>query len=118
MTRQKKETVSKKTTEVVVDKKPRAHRWRPGTVARREIRKFQQSNELLLRKLPFADLVRSITHEFHKDLRFQDGAFHLLQQSCERYVIRVLKCANELSCHAQRVTVFPRDILLAHQLTQ
>ena len=33
------------------------HRFRPGTVALREIRKYQRSTELLIRKLPFARLV-------------------------------------------------------------
>ena len=33
-------------------KKP--HRYRPGTVALREIRRFQKSTELLIRKLPFS----------------------------------------------------------------
>lgn len=37
-------------------KKP--HRFRPGTVALREIRKYQKSTDLLIRKLPFQRLVR------------------------------------------------------------
>src|SRR5882757_5130882 len=39
-------------------KKP--HRYRPGTVALREIRRYQKSTELLIRKLPFQRLVREI----------------------------------------------------------
>ena len=50
-------------------KKP--HRFRPGTVALREIRKFQKSTELLIRKLPFQRLVREIAQEYKSDLRFQ-----------------------------------------------
>jgi len=34
-------------------------RFRPGTVALREIRKYQRSTDLLLRKLPFSRLVRA-----------------------------------------------------------
>ena len=49
-------------------KKP--HRFRPGTVALREIRRFQKSTELLIRKLPFQRLVREIASEFKNDLRF------------------------------------------------
>ncbi len=49
-------------------KKP--HRYRPGTVALREIRKYQKSTDLLLRKLPFQRLVREIAQEFKADLRF------------------------------------------------
>ena len=36
-------------------KKP--HRYKPGTVALREIRRYQKSTELLIRKLPFQRLV-------------------------------------------------------------
>ncbi|PON69750.1 histone H3/CENP-A [Parasponia andersonii] len=50
-------------------KKP--HRFRPGTVALREIRKYQKSTELLIRKLPFQRLVREIAQDFKTDLRHQ-----------------------------------------------
>ena len=53
-------------------KKP--HRYRPGTVALREIRKYQKSTELLIRKLPFQRLVREIAQDFTTDLRFQSTA--------------------------------------------
>uniref|UniRef100_A0A3Q3X0L3 Histone H3 n=1 Tax=Mola mola TaxID=94237 RepID=A0A3Q3X0L3_MOLML len=52
-------------------KKP--HRYRPGTVALREIRRYQKSTELLIRKLPFQRLVREIAQDFKTDLRFQGG---------------------------------------------
>src|SRR5580692_752679 len=58
-------------------KKP--HRYRPGTVALREIRKYQKSTELLIRKLPFQRLVREIAQEFKTDLRFQGSAVLALQ---------------------------------------
>merc|ERR1739848_518736 len=53
-------------------KKP--HRFRPGTVALREIRKYQKSTDLLIRKLPFQRLVRDIAHEYKTELRFQSSA--------------------------------------------
>lgn len=40
-------------------KRPR--RYRPGTVALREIRRYQKTTELLIRKLPFQRLVREIS---------------------------------------------------------
>uniref|UniRef100_A0A3Q0RUW1 Histone H3 n=1 Tax=Amphilophus citrinellus TaxID=61819 RepID=A0A3Q0RUW1_AMPCI len=55
-------------------KKP--HRYRPGTVALREIRRYQKSTELLIRKLPFQRLVREIAQDFKTDLRFQSSAPH------------------------------------------
>uniref|UniRef100_A0A3P8Q2M4 Histone H3 n=1 Tax=Astatotilapia calliptera TaxID=8154 RepID=A0A3P8Q2M4_ASTCA len=57
-------------------KKP--HRYRPGTVALREIRRYQKSTELLIRKLPFQRLVREIAQDFKTDLRFQSSA-HIQQ---------------------------------------
>ncbi|CAF87058.1 unnamed protein product, partial [Tetraodon nigroviridis] len=53
-------------------KKP--HRYRPRTVAMREIRRYQKSTELLIRKLPFQRLVREIAQDFKTDLRFQSSA--------------------------------------------
>ena len=62
-------------------KKP--HRYRPGTVALREIRRYQKSTELLIRKLPFQRLVREIAQDFKTDLRFQSAAIGALQvQTC------------------------------------
>ncbi|KAF3859730.1 hypothetical protein F7725_022129 [Dissostichus mawsoni] len=65
-------------------KKP--HRYRPGTVALREIRRYQKSTELLIRKLPFQRLVREIAQDFKTDLRFQSSAVMALQESSEAYL--------------------------------
>ncbi|KAL6465888.1 hypothetical protein MHYP_G00260210 [Metynnis hypsauchen] len=62
-------------------KKP--HRYRPGTVALREIRRYQKSTELLIRKLPFQRLVREIAQDFKTDLRFQSSAVMALQEICK-----------------------------------
>ena len=66
-------------------KKP--HRYRPGTVALREIRRYQKSTELLIRKLPFQRLVREIAQEFKTDLRFQGSAVLALQEAAEAYLV-------------------------------
>lgn len=62
-------------------KKP--HRFRPGTVALREIRRYQKSTELLIRKLPFQRLVREIAQDYKTDLRFQTSAVQALQEAAE-----------------------------------
>ncbi|WIA20546.1 hypothetical protein OEZ85_004938 [Tetradesmus obliquus] len=67
------------------EKKP--HRYRPGTVALREIRKYQKSTELLIRKLPFQRLVREIAQDFKTDLRFQSSAVLALQEAAEAYLV-------------------------------
>jgi len=69
-------------------KKP--HRYRPGTVALREIRRYQKSTELLIRKLPFQRLVREIAQDFKTDLRFQGSAVLALQEAAEAYLVGLL----------------------------
>ncbi|KAI6669523.1 hypothetical protein NL676_004408 [Syzygium grande] len=62
------------------------HRFRPGTVELREIRKCQKSTELLIQKLPFQQLVREIVQDFQTDLRFQSSAVVALQEEAEAYL--------------------------------
>ena len=82
-------------------KKP--HRFRPGTVALREIRRYQKSTELLIRKLPFQRLVREIAHEYKSDLRFQGSAIAALQEASEAYLVGVFEDTNLCAIHAKRV---------------
>ena len=95
-------------------KKPR--RYRPGTVALREIRRYQKSTELLLRKLPFQRLVREISQEYKTDLRFQSSAVMALQEAAESYLVGVFEDTNLCAIHARRVTIMPRDMQLARRL--
>jgi len=95
-------------------KKP--HRYRPGTVALREIRKFQKSTELLIRKMPFQRLVREIAGEFKSDLRFQSQAILALQESAEAYLVGLFEDTNLCAIHARRVTIMPKDIQLARRI--
>jgi histone H3 len=92
-------------------KKP--HRYRPGTVALRQIRKYQKSTECLIRKLPFQRLVREVAQGIRGDLRFQSTAVLALQEASEAYVVGVFEDANLCAIHAKRVTVFARDMNLA-----
>merc|ERR1712107_321847 len=95
-------------------KKP--HRYRPGTVALREIRRYQKSTELLLRKLPFQRLVREIAQDFKTDLRFQSSAVMALQEASEAYLVGLMEDTNLCAIHAKRVTIMPRDIQLARRI--
>jgi histone H3 len=92
-------------------KKP--HRFRLGTVALREIRKYQKGTELLIRKLPFARLVREITQDFKPDLRYQSHAIQALQEAREAYLTCLLEDTNLCAIHAKRVTIMPKDMQLA-----
>ena len=87
-------------------KKP--HRYRPGTVALREIRRYQKSTELLIRKLPFQRLVREIAQEFKTDLRFQGSAVLALQEAAEAYLVGLFEDTNLCAIHAKRVTIMPK----------
>jgi histone H3 len=95
-------------------KKP--HRYRPGTVALREIRRYQKSTELLIRKLPFQRLVREIAQDFKTDLRFQGSAVLALQESAEAYLVGLFEDTNLAAIHAKRVTIMPKDIQLARRI--
>ena len=95
-------------------KKP--HRYRPGTVALREIRKYQKSTELLIRKLPFQRLVREIAQDYKCDLRFQSTAIMALQEAAEAYLVSLMEDTNLAALHAKRVTIMPKDMQLARRI--
>ena len=105
---------SKRNTAVADSKK--MHRFRPGTVALREIRKYQKSTELLIRKLPFQRLVRELAQDFRNDLRFQSSAVLALQEASEAYLVGLFEDTNLCAVHAKRVTIMPKDILLAKKI--
>lgn len=102
----------------------KAHRFRPGTVALREIRKFQKSTELLIRKAPFQRLVREIAQQAGSgsfggpgtDIRFQSVALSALQEAAEAYLVGLFEDTNLCAIHARRVTVMPKDMQLARRL--
>ena len=98
-------------------KKP--YRYRPGTVALREIRKYQKSTDLLIRKLPFQRLVRHIVSTYipgHGGTRMQSTALLALQDAAEAFLVGVFEDTNRCAIHAKRVTIMPKDMHLAQRL--
>ena len=95
-------------------KKP--HRYRPGTVALREIRKYQKSTDLLIRKLPFQRLARELTQSVRGDLRFQATALAASQEASEAFLIGLMEDANLCAIHARRVTIMPKDLQLSRRI--
>jgi histone H3 len=91
-------------------------RYRPGTVAIREIRKFQRSTELLIRKIPFQRLVREIAQDYASGFRFQSMAILALQEAAESYLTGLFEDTNLCAIHAKRVTIMPKDMHLARRL--
>ena len=94
----------------------RAPRYRPGTIALREIRRYQKSTELLIRKLPFQRLVREIAQEFKTQMKFQAAAIGALQEAAESYLVGLFEDTNFCAIHAKRVTIMPKDIQLARRI--
>ncbi len=97
-----------------VAKKPR--RWRPGTVALRDIRRYQRSTELLIPKKPFMRLVREIAQDFKNDLLFQAAAVEALQEASEAYLVGVFADADLCAKHGNRKTLMAKDIQLARRI--
>ena len=93
------------------------NRYRPGTVALREIRRYQKSTDLLIRKLPFQRLVREImTDSIIADFRWQTTALLALQEASEAYLVGLFEDTNLCAVHAKRVTIMPKDIHLARRI--
>lgn len=98
-----------------VSQRPR-RRFRPGTVALREIRRYQRSSNLLMRKAPFRRLVQEIAQDMRDDIRFQSLAILALQEACEAHLIGLFEDTNLCALHAKRVTIMPRDMQLARRI--
>ena len=93
------------------------HRYRPGTVALREIRKYQKSVELLIRKLPFARVVREISNQLTPvPMRWTAEALLALQESTEDFMVKLFEDCNLCAIHAKRVTIMPKDLQLARRI--
>lgn len=82
-----------------------------------EIRKFQKSTDLLIRKAPFARLVREVCQNFsRRDLRWQMHAILALQEAAEAFLVMLFADATLCTIHAKRVTLFPSDVQLARRI--
>ncbi|NBS71459.1 hypothetical protein EBT31_21495 [bacterium] len=93
------------------------HRYRPGTVALREIRRYQRSTELLIRKLPFSRLTREITNNVAPEpFRWTPDGLLALQEATEDFIVHLLEDCNLCAIHAKRVTIMPKDMQLARRI--
>ncbi|KAI1431614.1 histone H3-like centromeric protein cse-4 [Xylaria sp. CBS 124048] len=98
---------------------PRRRRYRPGTLALREIRRLQNNTDLLIRKLPFSRVVREIALDLRpKDegMRWQSQAIAALQEAAEAFLIHLFEDTNLCAIHAKRVTIMQKDIQLARRI--
>ena len=113
----KQAEAKKKTAPAEGGVKPdRARRFRPGTVALREIKRYQKTTNLVLLRAPFQRLVRSIAQGIDPDFRFQSQALLALQEAAEMYCVHLFEDSNLCAIHANRVTVFKKDMDLARRI--
>ena len=85
-------------------------RFRPGTVALREIHQYQKSTKLLIRRTPFQWVIYEIMRGIRNDLRIQAAAVWCLQEVAEAYLVGLFKDSNLCAIHAKWVTIMPRDV--------
>ena len=92
------------------------NKFRPGTKALKEIRKYQRTGDLLIKKIPFQRLVKQIAHEISYELRFQSDAIQTLQEASEYFLVELFNDANLCAIHANRCTIMVKDINLAERI--
>lgn len=109
---------ARKTAGATPSSSAKRQRHKPGSVALKEIRRYQRSAEFLIRKLPFQRACRAVVRENNNaaDVRFQGPALASIQEALEIYLVGLFEDALLCASHARRVTVFPKDILLVLKL--
>ena len=108
---EKKKQPRSQTGQVMMQQQP--HRYWPGTVVLREIRRYQKSTELLICKLPFQHLVHEILQGYGVGYRVTPAMMMALQEAAEAYLVQLLDDSNLCAIHAKRITIQPKDIQLA-----
>jgi len=109
----KPESGSPRSSKMIAGKR----RWKPGTVALRQIRKMQKGTDTLIARAPFARLVKQIAAaQSVNGFRWQRSALAAAHEATEAYIIGLLGDANLCALHARRVTMMPRDLHLARRL--
>ena len=91
-------------------------RFRPGTQALRQIRKYQRSTQNVIARAPFQRVVREITQNIKPDARFRAGALAALQEATEAFLAEVMRDSQLCALHAHRTTLQPKDMQLALRL--
>uniref|UniRef100_F1LF69 Histone H3-like centromeric protein A n=3 Tax=Ascaris suum TaxID=6253 RepID=F1LF69_ASCSU len=102
-----------------VDRVDKKRHYRPGVKALREIRQFQKTTELLIRRAPFGRLIREVTMEMapRSDYRYQLAALGALQEAAEAFLVQLFEKSYLCAIHAKRVTLMPRDMQLVLRIT-
>ncbi|KAM3282483.1 histone H3-like centromeric protein HTR12 [Capsicum chacoense] len=108
---------SRKAVTTSVQKPNQKKRYRPGTVALREIRHFQKTSDLVVPAAPFIRLVREISHFYAPGVtRWQAEALIAIQEAAEDFLVHLFEDAMLCAIHARRVTLMKKDFELARRL--
>ncbi|XP_020572267.1 histone H3-like centromeric protein cnp1 isoform X1 [Phalaenopsis equestris] len=92
-------------------------RFKPGTVALREIRKLQKTWNHLIPAAPFIRIVKDMTFFYSQEVnRWQAEALVAIQEAAESYLIELFEDANLCAIHAKRVTLMQKDLHLARRI--
>lgn len=111
--------VGTKAYHLAIDAKKKArkpHRYHPGTVALREIRRYQKTTDNLIKRAPFQRLVREIAQQARPDIRFRAETVFALQEAAESFLTGLFEDTNLCAIHAGRVTITPKDLQLARRI--
>ena len=92
------------------------HRFLPGTVALRSIRKYQRTQELLTQKLPFERFVRKTAKEYHEDFRFSEGVLEQFQGFIELRIVKLFAEAQKIALLSKKISVEAKDIIKAKDI--
>lgn len=100
-----------------IQRPKRKRRMRPGEKALKEIRAYQASTDLLIRRLPFARLVKEIQMQYTRTpYRWQSTAMLALQEASEAHLVSLFEDCNLCAIHGKRVTIMPKDMQLARRI--
>ena len=110
-------TIKKKEALKEVRASKTRNRFRPGTVALREIKRYQKYTRLFFARLPFQRCVQEIMGKCSSEpLRVQSNALFALQEACEAYLVGMFEDSNLCAIHAKRITIMKKDMDLARRI--
>ena len=96
--------------------KKRTFRFHPGTVALREIKRYQKHIRPLTARMPFERRIRKTLQELDPEIRLKRTTLECMREATEAYLVSVLEDSNLCAIHAGRQTVMVRDVVLANRI--
>ena len=96
--------------------RPKRHRFKPGPLTIQEIRRYQDATVPILRKKPFVKLVKELSRDFKRELRYQSISMNALAEASEAFLVKMFEEADLCAKHGKRKEITPKDIKLARRL--